>query len=611
MRIHKLWPSWLLLVSLTVVFAGERIFAAENTIRITLAVMALIGFAVAGFVRTMEWAQASAASGVEDRKSVLMLLLTCTAGIIVSMLLYALIPLVFNGVAPSVERTRGILWVLWPIVLALSGLVLLFVETAVASVAYIDRYEHAQIRRATVRGLSLALFLSSLFVGNYLAVRHDTKLELGAAASAVATDQTRTVVRDLTEKVKVVLFFPKANDVAARVEQYFNPLRSLNPNLEIEQVDHALASEMAEKAQVTENGYVALYRDNTNEKIRVGLEYRIARSSLRRFDYNFVKALIRVTTKQKVAYFYTGHDELAFNPRKDDTRGSLRNLKKQLEAWQYKIKPFSVGEGSTTALPKDGDVLFIVGPEKAFLPAEIEVLKASLKKGVRLFIALESERTGDALEGLLNPMGLSFDKTPLVAPSSHLPLTRTRADFRTIYSNQFSTHPSVTTMTRNTGKVAAIFQKAGSLTAKDDTRLKGIKTNIVLTARGDTFADTNDNLTLDPGEKRSKYGLAAAVTVTATTANKKDEGRIFVVSDADVLADDLFNLLPGNVYFLLDVIRWLQREAEVIVPTSSETDVKIVHKGTEDAVVFYGTTVAIPALILFIGAFATRRRRRS
>ncbi|MEM7677614.1 MAG: hypothetical protein AAF449_16585, partial [Myxococcota bacterium] len=61
----------------------------------------------------------------------------------------------------------------------------------------------------------------------------------------------------------------------------------------------------------------------------------------------------------------------------------------------------------------------------------------------------------------------------------------------------------------------------------------------------------------------------------------------------------------------LDVISWLQREAEVIVPTNSETDVKIVHKGTEDSMIFYGTTLAVPVLILIIGAFATRRRRRS
>ena len=607
-RIHKLWPSWGVLVGLVFIFIGERVFAdtTTGTVFSVLGAASLVA-AIAG--RAVEWTSS------EDpaRRGILRTLLACTVGVAFSMVLYALIPLAFSGDDSASERMRGVLWAIWPIVLAASGFVLLFIETAVAPVAFIDRYEHAQIRRSVMRGLSLALFLAILFVGNYLAIQHDEKFELGAGHSATAKAQTRQIVRDLTKKVKVVLFFARADDVAERVANYFAPLQALNDNLEVERVDHALAFELAKKAGVTDNGYVALYHENGHDKIRVGTDFRSARSSLRKFDSNFVKALIRVTTSEKTAYFFKGHDERAFDtPLSDDKRPPIKRLKAQLEAWQYKVKPLSVAQGSTADLPTDADVLFIVGPEKPFLESEIEVLKRALNQGVRMFVALEAERSGASLDALLAPLGLKFDKTPLGATASKVPITRTEADASFVYSNQFSSHASVTTMTRNTGKIAAIFFKAGSLEKNDASKLKNAKTNIVLTARADTFRDTNGNLRRDTGEQAAPFGLAAAVTLTSTTGDKKKEGRVFVLADADAMSDDLFNLLPGNVYFLLDIIRWLQRDTEVFVPTSSgKDDVKIVHKGAEDALVFYGTTIAVPVLILIAGAFANRRRRRS
>ncbi len=605
-RIHKLWPSWLLVAGLVVVFAGERVFAADDTLRSVLGVLAVVLLGGAVVVRYVEWS----AAGV-DRKPVLTVIGGATIGVASSMILYALIPLAFDGDTSFDERMRGVLWAVWPIVLVSSGLPLLFVEAAVSPVAYIDRYERAQVRRSATRGLSLALFLSALFVGNYLVLRHDRKLELAAGHTATADEQTRRIVRDLTEKVRVVLFFPRANDVAERVAQYFAPLAALNANLEVEQIDHALAFELAKDAGVTENGYVALYKDKATDKIRLGTNYRSSRSALRRFDNSFIRALIKVSTSERTAYFYQGHDERPLNAaRSDDQRAPIGKLRKQLETWQFKVKPFSVGEGSAAELPKDGDIMFIVGPEKPFLAGEIEVLKKALDRGLRLFIALEAERTGDPLDELLAPLGLKFDKTRLAALSSNIPLTRTKADRSYVYSNRFSSHRSVTTMTRNTSKVAAIFYGAGSLAKRDDSRLKNAKTNIVLTARPDTFADANDNLDRDPGEGGQSLGLAAAVTITSTVG-KRPESRVFVLADADALSDRLIGLLPGNAYFLLDIVRWLEPRQETFAATTDEEDVKIIHKGTEDSLVFYGTTLAIPVLILVVGAFATRRRRRS
>ena len=84
-----------------------------------------------------------------------------------------------------------------------------------------------------------------------------------------------------------------------------------------------------------------------------------------------------------------------------------------------------------------------------------------------------------------------------------------------------------------------------------------------------------------------------------------------MLADVDVMNDQVVTLLKGNGYFLLDIMRWLEPRPVPFVANTGEKDVKIIHKGADDALVFYGTTLAVPVLILVAGLFATRRRRRS
>ncbi len=603
-RIHQAWPTWALTIGAVLAFFGERVFSASESSRAGLAAVAAIAVVAALGVRFNEFAKGSA-----DKKPVGRLLLILSAGVAMSLVLYALIPLVFHGDSSASQRLRAVLWALWPITMLCSLLPLIAIELSVGSVAYIDRYEHHRIRTTLERTLSLGLLIASLFLVNFLAKRHNTKWDFSSGSTAKASPQTQRAVRDLTKPVKVILFFPKANEVAESVQRYFEPLKGLGKNITVQQVDHALASDLAKDTKVTENGYVALLHDKASEKIRVGTKATSARSNLRRFDQNVLKALIKVTTSKKVAYFTKGHDERATaTPHKDDKRDPIKLIKRQLEAWQYRVKPLGVAEGLGNKIPDDATVVFIMGPERPFLKAEAQTIVNGLKRGVRFFIALEGERDGDVLKEILDPMGLEFNKSILANERSHAPLTKTLADHNSIWSNKYSSHASVTTMTRN-NRLATLFSKTGSLKKLKGKRDK-IKSTMVLTAVDDTFADLNGDLRFNKEtEKKERFGLAAAVVHTSTTGKKNDEGRAFILSDIDVMSDKLLKLSQGNGVLFGDIIYWLQVTEEPIVPTIAEKDVRIVHKKEEDDLIFYGTTFAVPALLIALGAFMNRRRR--
>ncbi len=81
-----------------------------------------------------------------------------------------------------------------------------------------------------------------------------------------------------------------------------------------------------------------------------------------------------------------------------------------------------------------------------------------------------------------------------------------------------------------------------------------------------------------------------------------------VVSDADVIGSGILQN-PGNAYFVVDGLKWLAGDEELAAKSTSEEDVPIVHKRDDDAVWFYGTSFAVPALVLALGLVVSRKSK--
>ena len=599
-RIHKLWPSLLVGVALIGLWTGERIFDGFTGVRIFFAAAAVVAFAVAKFVR---WQELGAAD--EEKRLVSRLLFWATVGVGVGLVLYALIPLVFSGDAPMPKRMRMVLWGLWPAVTVSSVTALIGLELAVMPVAFIDRYETRKVARAFHRGLGLGLLASVLLYANVLATRHPLKVDLTATGKTEPSASTKTIVASLTTPIRVALFFPRANEVADIVDDYFRVLGKV-ANVELVRADQALASKLASETGTNENGYVVVTQGKTHEKIRVGDKLANARTALKQFDQNFAKAIIKVSRQQSVAYFTIGHGERPTEPLSDDERPRLEVLKQGLQNNRFEVKPLGIAEGLANDIPKDAAVIFIMGPEKPFAPEEISALLRAIDRGARVFIALEGERQGDALDPLLAELGIKFDKTILANEQAFARVTNTDADRTFIYSNRYSSHPSVTTLTRYANKVPVLFPRTGSID-KLPTVPKNTKVDLVITAMDGTFRDANENFSLDtPQEKRDAFGLAAAVTRTATST----EGRVYVLADVDTVTDKFLRSLQGNTLVLEDAVYWLRDVKDPVLPTLSDEDVRIVHKRDDDNLWYYSTTLGVPALVAALGFVVVRRRRR-
>jgi hypothetical protein len=238
--------------------------------------------------------------------------------------------------------------------------------------------------------------------------------------------------------------------------------------------------------------------------------------------------------------------------------------------------------------------------------------------------ALAGTGTIGTLKALAAIAGVEFSPTVLANDKQFARRRYNDSDKTLLVTNHFSSHASVSTLSRNSSRAAVLLAGAGSV-----SRAQGgtAKVDIALRAVTGTFADANHNYNYDSDEKRDTYGLGAAVSEPVEgdkPPEKKDEKkgdkdiptvatpnemRAFVLSDADVLTDLVMSNFMTNQLLLIDALRWLGGEESFAGEVNTEEDVKIEHTQQKDLVWFYSTILGAPALVLGLGLAFSRRSR--
>ncbi|NOY25772.1 MAG: hypothetical protein GXP62_07845 [Oligoflexia bacterium] len=479
------------------------------------------------------------------------------------------------------------------------------------------------VREGAMSALAVSFALSMLVPLNYLASQTNKRWDLGYFKTAQAGSRTQAMVDSLEEPLRVVAFFPTASDVGAEVKSYFDGISG--DKLQVEYVDHALEPGLAKELKVRDNGYVAFVRGDQIERVKIGDDFESARRKLKDLDQELQKSLAKLARGPHIAYFTVGHGELYWRASEKDRK--LNTLKQLLTGLNYKVKELGLANGLGSAVPDDADVVFVMGPTKPFLDEEIASLNRYRVGGGALFIGLDPG--GSDLSGLLKPMGLSADMAhPLVIDNYFLKVTGGPGDQLNLVTNKFSSHPSVTTLSRNSQQVAMAFP--GAVAIEQDKNPPD-KVQTTIRSLPVAWQDLNGDLKFQAAtEKRKQWTLGVAVSGPSNhtaapvlpAADEKgpkphkpkvapsDEYRVVVIGDAG-WASDLFVPYSGNGQLALDALSWLTEDDALKGETSSEEDVKIQHTKEGQGLWFYGSAVFLPLglLALGIGRLSLRRRR--
>lgn len=204
-------------------------------------------------------------------------------------------------------------------------------------------------------------------------------------------------------------------------------------------------------------------------------------------------------------------------------------------------------------------------------------------------------------------------------------------------TNRFSSHASVSTLNQNASRAGVVVLGAAHLLETEQSAGKPL---VALRSMPTTFADDNLDYKLDGTEERKAYNLAVALTRPSSKAGKADkpepsvevdpeapeaegedgkdkkspapdEMRAFVFADADALSDLLMERVPGNQLLVVDAIRWLVGEESLAGELQSEEDVHVEQTKQQELAWFYSLIFGVPALVLGIGVWLSRRARGS
>lgn len=489
------------------------------------------------------------------------------------------------------------------------------------------------VREGAISALAVAFALSMLFPLNYLGAETNERWDLGYFKTAQAGSRTLSMVAALEEPIRVVAFFPSGSDVADEIRTYFDPIAS--DTLQVEYVDHALEPALAEELKVRDNGYVVFAKGEQVERVKIGSDFDSAKRKLKKLDEELQKSLVKLARGQKTAYFTVGHDEMYWRGTDDKAR-KINTLKQLLSGLNYKVKELGLTEGLGDRVPDDADVVFVMGPSEPFLDEEIAALNAYRERGGALLIALEPG--GSDLSGLLGPLGLSVDLDSRLAIDNYfLKVTGGPGDRVNLVTNKFSSHPSVTTLSRNSSQVGVAFP--GALAIHEDAGASPGKVQTTIRSLAAAWADLDGDLELDAEtESRDQHSLAVAVTGPITgappapvvdegedaeaddaeaaddAADQKSEYRVIVMGDAS-WASDIFLLYSGNGQLAADALGWLTEDPAAQGETESEEDIKIQHTKEGQGLWFYGSAVFVPFGLLGLGlvrlGYRKNRSRRS
>jgi ABC-type uncharacterized transport system involved in gliding motility auxiliary subunit len=443
---------------------------------------------------------------------------------------------------------------------------------------------------------------------NYLGTRRNKRWDLTAAKQFSLSDQTRKVLQDLKQPVHIRVFARTGEDAGFRdrLDEY----TYVSKQVSVEYIDPEKKPAIAQQYGVTALGTVVLEYGTRTEKVTSEGEQELT------------NALIKVVQgRQPKVYFTQGHGE------KDTTnsdRSGYASISSALTSDNLQVDKVVLAQ--QTSVPADADVLVIAGPRTDFLQPEIDMLKAYLARGGKVFFLLDPVIKADQpqltlLEGLLKDWGIEAGHDVVLDVSGMGRLIGT--DESVPVAASYPPHP----ITQNFNLLTA-YPLARSMSPVQGGTNGHTAQSLIETSRS-SWAETDikglasgQPAKLDDKDKKGPISLGAAVSAPATesaakvdakgtdtSSDKKPETRVAGFGDSDFASNAVLGV-QGNRDLFLNTVNWLaQQENLISIRPRDPEDRRITLTEGGQSLLRLVALLVVPGLIFLAGIQTWWRRR--
>lgn len=469
----------------------------------------------------------------------------------------------------------------------------------------------------------VAALIGIVIVLNLLAGRFVlAQADLTTNGQYTLSDQTQQILRNLDKDISVHAFFTAQNANRDQADQLLRQYKALSSHFTYEMVDPNQDPLKARSYQISQDGSVVFTLNNaTSCQVAADCQsiYNVAES-------DFSGAIITLLTPtEHTVYFLTGHGEHSITSSTTDPtttdQTSYSTVNTNLARDRYATQTLNLSNVSTIAITGT-TTLIIAGPQKPLSDPDIAKINQFLASGGRVMILADppfenpSVQDGKAtiasLNKILAPYGSSLGTGVILDQAA----AQAGSDPSVIVVNQYE---NSTITNRFNGFNAllpvadAIFTDQPVITDTNVTRtplLLSSSTSALystLTASGQC-CDTSQST---PGPLNLAASLDYGATSGAALPVDRKHTRLVVVGDSDFAVNTLVGsgqYVNGDLF--LNAVNWLNESDQLSGITPKTADTRFMTLTQTDAnVVFYSSVLALPIVVLIIGAAIWWRRR--
>jgi ABC-type uncharacterized transport system involved in gliding motility auxiliary subunit len=494
--------------------------------------------------------------------------------------------------------------------LALAGLIVTAIYTASQWRDIARSFGGRRAKYGSMAAGGVVVFLGLLVAVNYVSNRQNKRWDLTAAKQFSLSDQTKKILTDLKHPVAVKVYYdsdPQAGNQKQGLQDRLDSYRYVTSQLNVEYVDAVKNPTVAKQDSVSALPTTIFSANGRSERTSGQTEQDFT---------NALKKLLEGTSKK--VYFVQGHGEHNLDAT---DRAGYSGAATALKNDNFETAKLALAQEGK--IPDDAAVIVVAGPQTDYLPLEVDMLRAYLKKGGKLLLMLDPVAKLDAppLTNLIalakewgvdvgndyvldqSGVGQMFGAGPQVPIAMIYPPHAITAGFSgamTAYSLARSVTPITGGSNGHTAQpIAQTSSHSWAETNIQDLLLKGKATP-----------------EFDKGDKPGPITLVAAVSAPiadapagAAPGAPKPETRVVIAGDSDFASNQVLPF-QANRDFFSNIVNWLAQQEDLISirPRDAE-DRRIQLTADQGTRIFYLAVFIIPGLLFLNGVRVWWRRR--
>lgn len=429
-------------------------------------------------------------------------------------------------------------------------------------------------------------FLAVCILGmvNYLIFKNNKSFDVTTTKIHTLSLQSQSILSYFKEEVKVILFARRD-----QWDQYLELLKQyqlINQNLKIQAIDVEENPALVKVHGITDEGSISLEYRGKKIKGRVTSELDVT------------NLFLKLQRSKEITIGYTvGHGELNL----EGAASSDANfLKQKLEERNYTLGQLDLL--AVDKIPKDVNLLMIVGMNSGMLDLEVKKIRDFLERGGSLFFSFGpnfENKDWKNLEKLFEDYGIKLTNTIVIDRLSKVQGSEATIPIITQFNKSQSIGRSMD------GRLVMPLASAILPIEKDEIEYQWIartsgfpaswaESDLIGVVRGKATVDSSD--------------FEGPIDVVAIATNKKNMSKYAVWGSTNSLANHYASNAP-NFNLFLNIVAWLaDDEGLLAVNRPGLRGERVFLASSQMTLIFWGAIVVIPLVFSFLGIYFYRRK---